>query len=99
MEQFIIVGLKGPGDSPNQDSRNYFITSYSHHHGAADFGEEVETLLVGEQRVPDSDDVWQGELLREQQRHPSGASRHQSSVARVAENDMRQADYIEGRNT
>lgn len=43
----------------------------SHEHGAADEDEEVEAVLVGEQRVPDADDVGQQKLLGEQQRQPA----------------------------
>lgn len=31
----------------------------------------MEAVLVREQRVPDADDVWQQELLREQQGEPA----------------------------
>ena len=43
----------------------------SHEHGAADEDEEVEAVLVGEQGVPDADDVGQQELLGEQQGQPA----------------------------
>lgn len=36
----------------------------SHKHGAADQDEEVESVLVRKQGVPDADDVWQEKLLR-----------------------------------
>lgn len=44
---------------------------HSHQHGAAHQDQEVETLLVRKQGVPDPDDVWQEELLRQQQGEPS----------------------------
>ena len=43
----------------------------SHEHGAADQDEEVEAVLVGEERVPDADDVGQEELLGQQQGQPA----------------------------
>ena len=43
----------------------------SHEHGAADKDEEVEAVLVGEQGVPDADDVGQEELLGQQQGQPT----------------------------
>lgn len=44
---------------------------HSHQHGAAHQDEEVEALLVGEQGVPDADDVRQEELLGQQQGEPA----------------------------
>lgn len=40
-------------------------------HGAAHGDEELEALLIREERIPDPDDVWKQELLREQQRQPA----------------------------
>lgn len=36
----------------------------SHEHGTADQDEEVESVLVRKQGVPDTDDIWQEKLLR-----------------------------------
>lgn len=36
----------------------------SHEHGTADQDEEVESVLVRKQSVPDTNDIWQEELLR-----------------------------------
>lgn len=44
---------------------------HSHQHGAAHQDQEVETLLVRKQGVPYPDDVWQEELLRQQQGEPA----------------------------
>lgn len=44
---------------------------HSHQHGAAHQDQEVETVLVRKQGVPDPDDVWQEKLLRQQQGQPA----------------------------
>lgn len=43
----------------------------SREHGAADEDEEVEAVLVREERVPDTDDVGQEELLGEEEGQPA----------------------------
>lgn len=43
----------------------------SHKHGTADEDQEVEPVLVGEQGVPDPDDVRQEEFLGQQQGQPA----------------------------
>lgn len=45
--------------------------SHSHEHGAADQEEEVETVVVSEEGIPDTDDVGQQELLGQQQCQPA----------------------------
>lgn len=46
-----------------QECKEHSLKS-SHEHGTADQDEEVESVLVRKQRVPDADDIWQEELLR-----------------------------------
>lgn len=53
------------------ESERECVSSSVHEHGAADHDEKVEPVLVWEQRVPDSDDVWQEELLWQQQGEPA----------------------------
>ncbi len=45
--------------------------SVSREHGAAHGDEELEAVLIREERVPDPDDIWKQKLLREQQRQPA----------------------------
>lgn len=45
--------------------------SHSHEHGAADQEEEVKTVVVSEEGIPDTDDVGQQELLGQQQCQPA----------------------------
>ena len=47
------------------------LQPHSHEHGAADQEEEVKAVAVGEEGVPDPDDVRQQELLGQQQGQPA----------------------------
>ena len=47
------------------------LRPHSHEHGAADQEEEVKAVAVGEEGVPDPDDVRQHELLGQQQGQPA----------------------------
>lgn len=44
---------------------------YLRQHGTTDEQEEIEALVVSKEGVPDADDIWQQELLGQEQRQPA----------------------------
>lgn len=44
---------------------------YLHQHGTTDEQKKIKALIISKEGVPDTDDVWQQELLGQEQRQPA----------------------------
>lgn len=44
---------------------------YLRQHGTTDEQEEIKALVISKEGVPDTDDIWQQELLGQEQRQPA----------------------------
>lgn len=55
----------------SMEEKREAVCVYLRQHGTADEQQEIEALVVSKEGVPDADDIWQQELLGQEQRQPA----------------------------